>query len=353
MIKLTKEQKLVAGTRLRGRKIRHYIVEKVGSHTDDIAQVAAAHFGISRQAVNTQLRRLVSAGILIAQGATRSRRYALAVLDEKQIVVPLIPGMAEDAIWRTEVVPFLSDIPQRAHEIWQYGCTEMLNNAIDHSAGTKVILRLQRTAATIRIILSDDGEGIFRKVTRELQLDDERHAVLELAKGKLTTDPENHTGEGIFFTSRLFDEFYILSGNVFFSHHTPRNEDWILEAGDTTSGTQVRLQLNNNTTKMVARVLSQYTTGGDYEFSRTVVPVHLARYGNEALISRSQAKRLLARFDRFRTVVLDFTDVERIGQGFADEVFRVFAKRHRDVELVPIKTNRSVKTMIRRVKSMG
>lgn len=343
----------MAGVRLRGREIRHYIVETVGSHPDDIAQVTATRFGISRQAVNTHLRRLVSAGILIAQGATRGRRYALAVLDEKQIVVPLTPGTAEDTIWRMEIVPFLTDVPPRAHEMWQYGCTEMLNNAIDHSAGTKVTLRLQRTAVTLRAILNDDGEGIFRKVTRELQLDDERHAVLELAKGKLTTDPENHTGEGIFFTSRMFDEFYILSGNVFFSHHTPKNEDWIMETSGTNSGTQVGLQLNNNTTKTVARVFNKYTTNGDYEFSRTVVPVHLVRYGDEALISRSQAKRLLARFDRFRTVVLDFTDVERIGRGFADEVFRVFAKKHRDVELIPIRTNRSVKAVIRRVKNMG
>ena len=34
--------------------------------------------------------------------------------------------------------------------------------------------------------------------------------VWELPKsGKLTTDPDNHTGEGIFFTSRVFDEFEI------------------------------------------------------------------------------------------------------------------------------------------------
>jgi len=36
-----------------------------------------------------------------------------------------------------------------------------------------------------------------------------------LAKGKLTTDPKRHSGEGIFFSSRMFDEFDILSGGVF------------------------------------------------------------------------------------------------------------------------------------------
>ena len=37
------------------------------------------------------------------------------------------------------------------------------------------------------------------------------------------------------------------------------------------------------------------------------------------LVARSQAKRLLERFDRFEEVVLDFDGVRQVGQGFADE----------------------------------
>lgn len=48
------------------------------------------------------------------------------------------------------------------------------------------------------------------------------------------------------------------------------------------------------------------------------------------LDSRSQAKRLLARVDKFKKVIFDFDDVEPIGQAFADEVFCVFAKQHID-----------------------
>jgi hypothetical protein len=39
----------------------------------------------------------------------------------------------------------------------------------------------------------------------------------------------------------------------------------------------------------------------------------LAQIGNEQLILRSLAKRLIARFDRFKTVTLDFREVETIG----------------------------------------
>ena len=346
----------MAGIRERGRAIRDYIVAHVRAYPYDIAQFCADHFGISRQAVNKHLGRLVADGLLTAQGATRSRRYSLTALDEKDVVVQLIEGTDEDTVWRKEVAPLLAPLPRGAREIWQYGFTEMLNNAIDHSSGTWVRIMVARTAVDVYIKLLDNGEGIFRKIARELRLDDERHAVLELAKGKLTTDPENHTGEGIFFTSRLFDEFNLLSRNVFFSHDSATREDWIQETravsgGAEFPGTLVVLELNNDTTRSTKQVFDEYTEDGDYGFSKTVVPVSLVRYGDEALISRSQAKRLLARFDRFKKVILDFEGVEQIGQAFADEVFRVFAKAHPNVEIVPFNTNPDVDAMIHRARN--
>ena len=340
------------GTRERGRAIQRFILERVDSNPDTIAQLTVTGFGISRQAVNKHLRRLVREGLLTAEGATRNRRYALAVLDKKSILVPLTSTTAEDSVWREKIVPLLSDLPQKAKAIWQYGFTEMLNNAIDHSSGTSVYVTIERTAISVRISLMDDGEGIFRKIQRELDLLDERHSVLELAKGKLTTDPDHHTGEGIFFTSRMFDEFYIRSGEVFFSHRNPINEDWILETSPL-SGTGVFLTLSNDTERTTKEVFDEFTSGEDYGFSKTVVPVDLVRYGDEALVSRSQAKRLLTRFERFRTVLLDFEGVDQIGQGFADEVFRVFARAHPDIELVSINENAQIRAMIKRVSSTG
>lgn len=345
----------MAGTRGRGRAIRDYIVARVGSHPEDVGRVCATHFGISRQAVNKHLGRLVADGLLTAEGATRNRRYSLAELLKKDVDVPLTEGTDEDTVWRKEIAPLLSDIPRAAREIWQYGFTEMLNNAIDHSSGTGVEIAIARTAVDTRINLIDDGEGIFRKITRELQLEDERHAVLELAKGKLTTDPENHTGEGIFFTSRLFDGFDLLSSEVLLSHDSATRKDWVLDVpsiknGAEFPGTSVMLELNNDTNKTIRHVFDEYTEDGDYGFSKTVVPVGLVRYGDEALISRSQARRLLARFDRFKKVILDFTGVEQIGQAFADQVFRVFAGAHPNVELVPINAGSDVEAMIRRTR---
>jgi hypothetical protein len=95
-------------------------------------------------------------------------------------------------------------------------------------------------------------------------------------------------------------------------------------------------------------VIDEYAAQGDDGFSRTIVPVRLARYGDERLVSRSQAKRLLARLDRFKEVVLNFEGVELIGQAFADEVFRVYPRQNPGVHLMPVNMNEQVRRMVLR-----
>ena len=65
-------------------------------------------------------------------------------------------------------------------------------------------------------------------------------------------------------------------------------------------------------------------------------------------MSRSQARRLVSGLERSREVVLDFRGVELVGQGFADEVFRVWAKQHLEVALIPIATSPQVASMVER-----
>jgi hypothetical protein len=97
--------------------------------------------------------------------------------------------------------------------------------------------------------------------------------------------------------------------------------------------------------------VDEYTESDDYAFDRTVVPVDLANYGADELISRSQAKRLLARLDLFKRVVLDFRNVDTIGQAFADQIFRVFAREHPETELLPVNASPAVQQMISRARS--
>ncbi|WP_333874079.1 STAS-like domain-containing protein [Methylobacter sp.] len=336
-------------TKLRKRteEIRKFIVANVAYHPKDIANVTAKKFDISRQAVNKHIQILVEQKALQLSGTTQSRHYSLQSLERWENSYALNKALEEHVVWQNDIEPRLGQMSENVMDIWQYGFTEMLNNAIDHSSGTKVDIQLIRTAANCEIIIRDNGEGIFKKIQRILNLTDERQALLELAKGKLTTDPDNHSGEGIFFSSRLFDSFWILSGNVFFDHRQEQEVDWIDENEFPITGTTVSMQLNNNSHRNIKQVFDSFTDE-DYSFARTVVPVRLAQYGHEKLISRSQAKRLLARIERFKVVMFDFEGVEMIGQAFADEIFRVFSKQHPDVKLSYVKTCQEVEQMISR-----
>lgn len=337
--------------RIRGEAVRRFIVNSLDRHESDIVRVAARKFNCSRQAIHKHLQRLISEGAVTQQGQTRNKIYRLAPLVSWNKEYALGPAVTEDRVWREDVAQLLGELPENALNIWHYGFTEMFNNAIDHSGGTSVSLQLNKTAASTAIELHDNGVGIFKKIHAALALLDERHAALELAKGKMTTDPANHSGEGIFFSSRMFDEFVILSDGVYFSHEFDQREDWILQASASTGGTLVRMVLHNHTARSTRKVFDRFTSGDDYGFTKTVVPVKLMKYGDDNLVSRSQAKRLLERFDRFKVVILDFSGVTSIGQAFADEIFRVFGARHPDVELVPVHAGSEVKRMISRAQT--
>jgi hypothetical protein len=83
----------------------------------------------------------------------------------------------------------------------------------------------------------------------------------------------------------------------------------------------------------------------------TVIPMGIARHGNENLVSRAQAKRIASEIEKLEhvpEVLLDFSGVQEIGQGFADQLFRVFTKSHPEVALTPIHCAPSVRDMIKR-----
>ena len=338
--------KLTMGSMTGSEDIRTFIVERVGKHPKDISGITAAHFGITRQAVNKHLQKLVADGALLSVGNTRDKSYRLAVLSEWLRSYEITPDLAEDQAWSRDVAPVLGKLPRNVMDIWHFCFTEMFNNAIDHSGGSKISVGVASTAAYTQVVLMDNGVGIFKKIQAALNLLDERHAVLELAKGKLTTDPAKHTGQGIFFTSRLVDSFHILSGDVVFTHEFGEEEDWIHEDPRTHEGTAVFMKLSNHSSRVDREIFEQYTSGEDYGFTKTVVPVRLAQYGEDKLISRSQAKRLLSRVELFRSVWFDFEGVETIGQAFADEIFRVFARSHPQIEFVPIHATSQVQQLI-------
>ena len=305
---------------------------------------------MSRVTAANSLRRLVNDGWLESSGGTRPT-YRLGRNREIAETFSL-PGVDEHIVWEHRYRPWF-DLPQNVLGIAHHGFTEMLNNANDHSGGKSVTVLMRLYEGDLAVAVLDNGIGIFEKIARAMNLPDRRLAILELSKGKFTTDPANHSGEGIFFTSRMFDQFQIEANGLRYDHDVRDRHDWLLEMDRPETGTLVYLSISANSQRTAREVFDEYTTGNDFGFDKTVVPVRLARIGNENLVSRSQAKRLVARFEGFRTVLLDFTGVDEIGQAFADEIFRVFANAHPEVELVEVHAIPDVEKMIIRARTVG
>ena len=332
--------------------IRLRALELIAADSHRVGSRLAQAVGVSRQVANGYLQALVRDGLVEADGTTRGKTYRLKTLDTIEQRFPRA-GLQEDLVWRDLVRPRVASLPENVRDIWHYGATEMINNAIDHSGALEVLVAVRVNALETEVLVADEGEGIFVKIQKALDLRDPRESILELAKGKLTTAPEHHTGQGIFFTSRAMDVFEIESHRLRFVH-APRSEDVIVEQVADTPGTRIRMRLANHSTRVLREVFDAFTDQSeDYAFDKTVVPLKLAQYEGEKLVSRSQAKRVVSGFERFKRVELDFSGITDIGQAFADELFRVYAAAHPEIRITPVNTAPAVAQMIRRAVAGG
>lgn len=338
----------------RGQMIRQQIIRDVKHHPRDIANHIAAIFSITPQATHNHLKKLEAEGWISTSGRGRGKVYSLGDKREYQQFFELTSDFAEDKVWRNHYSFIFEGLKENIVDICYYGFTEMVNNVIDHSNGKSIYISVRRTEDEVTIFIIDDGEGIFRRIKRLCDLPDDRQALVELSKGKLTTDPENHSGEGIFFTSRVFDLFEIDSKGLKFSHQDSVDLDFLVDSDFMIDepGTMVYMKIKKTSTRTIKQVFDDYTAGpDDFQFNKTVIPVRLAVYDDEKLVSRSQAKRLLGRVEKFSYVVFDFDGVTSVGQAFADEIFRVYASKHRDINLIPVNMNEDVAMMVKRASA--
>jgi anti-sigma regulatory factor (Ser/Thr protein kinase) len=334
--------------RPKNENLREFILRNVAAHSADIASFAAKELGVTRASANGYLRTLVEEGLLTALGATKARRYRLKNLQEEIFRVDLTQKQQEDILWRDHFYSHFAALPENILRICEYGFGEIMNNAIDHSEGKNVLVGIERNYAKITLRIMDDGVGIFDKITRDCHLTDKHEAILELSKGKLTTDRTKHTGEGIFFTSRMFDEFTILSGGLAYMRQRQDNGEYLLDVEQKNpdqNGTCVQMEISTNAGQTIKETFEKYL-GDEYKFAKTTIPLKLAQYEGEHLVSRSQARRIMMRAEKFMEVWLDFAEVAEIGQQFADEIFRVWATSHPNVRLSAFRTSPEVETMI-------
>jgi anti-sigma regulatory factor (Ser/Thr protein kinase) len=326
------------GIRKRGQEIRDFILENI-TDNKSIAALTAGKFEISLPAVYKHIDRLVSEGRIVKEDGRfflQSEQYKYVYNNDGTLY--------EDAVWEKDIKRHFAGIPQNVMRIWVYGFLEIFNNAIEHSKGKKIRVLINQNSIFTDISIIDDGIGIFRNIRDKFNLIDEKDALIELAKGKRTTDTARHSGQGIFFTSKAFDDFLITSNELIFGTDESKNNR--LKTGKTKFSTWVYMHLSNNSGRILKNVFDEFSTVIPGDFDKTIVPVRMANSSD--LVSRSQARRILSGLELFKVVTLDFDEVEYIGQAFADEIFRVFVNMNPGTAITAINANDEVQSMIRR-----
>lgn len=314
----------------------------------------AKEAGISRQAAHKKLSHLVEKETLARIGTTRGAYYVPRKKAKSAFAKDVIEltlrnkGLEEHRVLEKieKEHPLLKRVNDNAQHIFGYAFTEMLNNAIDHSRSKKIKVLVFGENRYIGFAVIDRGIGVYNNLMRKYKVASELEAVQELLKGKRTTMPKKHSGEGIFFTEKASDRFELEGGSTRLIIDNLADDVAVQEIPKI-RGTKVVFKIKKDSKKSLTRIFNEYTDE-EYRFSRTKVTIKLYEKGVD-YVSRSQARRVLYGLDKFSTIILDFKGIKGIGQGFADEILRVYAKEHPHIDIMPVKASPAVLFMIRRV----
>lgn len=317
--------------------------------------------GFSRAYINRFLGELKEEGKIVSIGKTNKAHYVKADKDfifaAKKNILSIHKKISNQNISEDTVLNQIKqetgifiDLRKNVEDILNYAFTEMLNNAIEHSQSPEIEIKFQRIDGLIKFEAVDFGIGIFNNIMRKRRLANELEAIQDLLKGKQTTAPQQHTGEGIFFTSKLADTFTIASSNKKLTFNNII-EDVFLQDGGFRKGTKVAFVVFENSKRDLNAIFKEYS-GGTFEFNTTKVAVRLYKMGN-VYISRSQARRIMSGLDKFRTVILDYQHINAVGQAFADQIFRVWHNEHPGTVIETVNSNENIDMMIKRARGVG
>jgi hypothetical protein len=190
---------------------------------------------------------------------------------------------------------------------------------------------------------------------KKYKLKSEWESIQELLKGKTTTMPKSHSGEGIFFTSKVADIFTLDSYGYQLIVNNQIPDVFVQKIQKQEKGTKVTFQIDIKSKKHLNQIFNQYTNlteESDYGFDKTDIHVKLYTIGG-VYVSRSQARRILAGLEKFQNILFDFDQVPMVGQAFADEIFRVFSHKYPHIKLETANKNEGVKFMIERAINIG
>jgi anti-sigma regulatory factor (Ser/Thr protein kinase) len=313
-------------------------------------------FSAARPYVSSVISLLVKQEALVREGSGSGSIYALPKYADSLGKVIRKRFQNSDTLEEYEILdkvkaekPFLSSLKENIQSVYAYAFSEMANNAIEHSESKTIDVEVFQRDERLWFTVRDRGVGVFRNVMRKKGLNSELEAIQDLLKGKTTTAPQAHSGEGIFFTSKAGDLFILESYGYRLRIDNKLDDIFVEEVGKELKGTLVMFSIDIKSKKHLSEIFAAYQVDPDVPaFDQTEIQIKLYNMGT-IYVSRSQARRVLSGLNKFKRVILDFDRVPTIGQAFADEIFRVFKLRNSEVEIVSINTNSAVQFMIDRV----
>lgn len=311
---------------------------------------------ISRQYISALISQMVREGLLLKGGSTASAFYALPENSESIIETINLrfnrAKIEEHTVFNTlrDRYNFIRGLPDNMQSILFYAFTEMLNNAIEHSKSENIEIEIKKDRANLTFVINDFGIGVFRNVMKQRNLKSEIEAMQDLLKGKTTTQPRSHSGEGIFFTSKIADLFQLESFEYRLRVDNQIKDVFFEELKPSKNGTRVIFTISLYSKKHLSDVFNKFVTNpGEPGFNKTEILVRLFTQGT-IYISRSQARRILHGLDKYKSIVLDYDKVSTVGQAFADEIYRVFKSSHPNIKIESRNMIEPVKFMVERAE---
>ncbi len=323
-----------------------YLLEKIDQGDSGISKAVSDVFSINQNTVHRYINELVDQGVI---RRVKRNQYELINQMYEYHLTRSNGDLASDMYaFDTCLFQHIRQLPSNVQRIWSYTFSEMINNVMDHSNAENLNIHIEQNYLKTTAVIVDDGIGIFKKIKDHFCFESLDDAICELFKGKLTTDTKNHSGEGIFFSSKMMDDFYIISDGKIFTVN--RYDNSIIKdiAARENDGTSVFMSLSNFSHKESREVFDLYANV-DGGFVKTTIP--MKNIFDSFPVSRSQAKRVCNRLEKFQEVIIDFDGLQWMGQGFAHQLFVVFANEHPEIRLTPVGMNDDIERMYTHVIS--
>ena len=320
-------------------QIKKFILDNINHHKKDIIQTAIQRFGISRQAVLKHMHFLIDQKQVVAHGKTRDRFYELRPYVNFSKTIDIDSEFSIESILKNQIFPHFSSLSINVHEICEFSISAVLQNIVDHANATKLYYKIFMNHKDIHIIVSDNGCGLFEHMRSLLNLENNKVAAIELAKGRVTTDPDHHSGDELNTVIQLFDKVTIDASGKSLTF-IDKTKDWTIKHSTQKHGTRIHLEIESNSEKNCKEIFQNIFNGKQ---NSVRIPINLLKIEKSELVnSRAQAQSILRNISDCKNIEFDFNNIDLIGPAFADELVRKTKAKNQVADIKWTNSNKTV-----------